>query len=81
MSSCETFCQAFTSCCSGSAIVWGIRILHLTMSQKCSIDERSGDLAGPGRVDGTKTLQRYASSMGPGIILLETGLQLMCHEG
>ncbi|GFY11483.1 hypothetical protein TNCV_3183211 [Trichonephila clavipes] len=31
-------------------------------------------------INGMKVVQRYASSMRPGIILLETGLQMKCHE-
>ncbi|GFT01014.1 hypothetical protein TNCV_4054161 [Trichonephila clavipes] len=50
MSSCDTFCQTFTSSCSRSTIFWGARIWCPNMCQKCSIGERSGDLVGQGRV-------------------------------
>ncbi|GFT48843.1 hypothetical protein TNCV_178921 [Trichonephila clavipes] len=78
MLSCDTFCQAFTSCCSKSATFWSARIWRPTLSQKCSIGERPDDLAGQGIVL-TARRQRYASGMEPDIILLENGPRMTCH--
>ncbi|GFT21653.1 hypothetical protein TNCV_617561 [Trichonephila clavipes] len=50
MLSCSTFSQVFTSYCSRCTTFWGARTGHPIMSQKCSIGERSADLAGQGKV-------------------------------
>ncbi|GIX84524.1 hypothetical protein CEXT_753661 [Caerostris extrusa] len=64
IASCDVFCQAYLNC-SKSVTFWFTHMWRDNRSHIDSINRRSGDFAGQGKVNNcTKVIKRYVSHMG-----------------